>query len=137
MVLPFAASLDYFTTQSRKHPLELVLNTVNILVALAELGLLNSVTTSSSRRDQQRMLVQTLNLALLAAAYAKIWVWIGNDIVNGPEQELDSRLYGGGWSAVNVVASLYAGWWMMELVKGRVMERWRGRVQEEELEEDV
>lgn len=84
------------------------------------------------------MLVQTLHLALLAAAYAKIWVWIGNDIVNGPEQELDSRLYGGGWRAVNVVASLYLGWWMMELAKGRMMERWRGgRVQEEEWEEGV
>lgn len=83
------------------------------------------------------MLVQTLHLALLAAAYAKVWVWIGNDIVNGPGRELDSRLYGGGWSAVNVVASLYLGWWMMELAKGRVMERWRGRVQEEEWEEGV
>lgn len=77
------------------------------------------------------MLVQMLHLSLLAVAYANVWVWIGNDIVNGPEQELDGRLYGGGWSAVNVVVSLYAGWWMLELAKGRMMERWKGRVREE------
>lgn len=132
MVIPFAATLQFFTTQSPKPPLELVLNTANILVSLAELGLLNSVAGSSSCRDQQKLLVQTLNLALLAAAYAKVWVWIGNDIVNGPESELDSRLYVGGWRAVNVVTILYVGWWMLEQAKGRMMERWKGRAREEE-----
>lgn len=132
MVVPFAASLQFFTVHSPRHAIELVLSTVNVLVSLAELGLLNSVVGSSSRLDQQKLLVQTLHLALLAVAYAKVWVWIGNDIVNGPQSKLDNRLYAGGWSAVNVVTILYVGWWMLELAKGRVMERWKGRIREGE-----
>lgn len=132
MVIPFAASLQFFTMHSPKYAIELVLSTVNVFVSLAELGLLNSVVGSSSRLDQQKLLVQTLHLALLAVAYAKVWVWIGNDIVNGPESKLDNRLYAGGWGAVNVVTILYVGWWMLELAKGRVMERWKGRVRENE-----
>lgn len=127
MVLPFSSTLFYFfflhPLDYPVVPLEMVLNTVNIGVAIAEVFFLNSVTVSSSRRDQRRMLVQALHLALLAVCYCKVWVWIGNGIVHGPG-ELDWRLFGGGWKAVNVVLGVYAGLWMLELVKGRILE-WR------------
>lgn len=125
MVFPFASTLFYFSLlYPSSHPvvlLEVVLNTFNVGIVLTELFFLNSVAISSSRRDQRRMLVQIMHLALLAASYCKIWVWIGNNMVNGPGKELDWRLFGGGWKAVNVVGKVYVGWWMLELVKGQIL----------------
>lgn len=127
MILPVASALCYFTTtaaETTEGAVDAALCTLGAAVVLAELLLLNSVVVVAARC----VLVQMLQLAVLAVGYASVWVWVGSAVVNGRGRPLDSRLYGGGgWRAADVVVGLCVGWWGLERVKGRVLEWGRRR----------
>lgn len=134
MVLPLASTLLYFVLiLPSDHPvvrLELILNSFSSAVVLAELFLLNSVFETLSAWDQKRMTVESLLLSFFAVFYCYCWTKVGNQVIHGPNKDMDWRFFGdrrrySDWLfaviAVNVLGGVHTVWWILGFIKGRIL----------------
>ncbi|RPB13659.1 hypothetical protein P167DRAFT_486023 [Morchella conica CCBAS932] len=134
MVLPLASTLLYFVLiLPSDHPvvrLELILNSFGSAVALAELFLLNSAFETLSAWDQKRMTIESLLLSFFTVFYCYFWTKVGNQVIHGPNKDMDWRFFGdrrrySDWLfaviAVNVVGGVHTVWWILGFIKGRIL----------------
>ena len=128
-ILPQNFSRSYPTTAP-----EVLINTLNSLVAIIEVMLLNSVVANTSALSP---MFRAPEIAFCAIAYADIWAWLGNAIVNGVLQtDLDWRFLGEDWKDGGVWKTLwlvsntlcvYTALWFGQVCKGFVTEAVRAK----------